>query len=616
MLMQIVSFILPFLSLFFVTSLYVKLTKKKYGDCFPITLVSLPLIVLLSHYIFKNLIYGIYLTYVIIVLSIVFFCLNIKNEDYKNRIFSNGFVAYVFIYTFIYLIFRNSYYFAWDEFAHWGPMINQMVNTDKMYINVSHAAYPPLIQNFEYVMVKLGLLFEEYNIKFAVHVFNFSIFCVPVSERFASIRTNKKSILKILGTFIMSFLLAVGLDAYNTFGTIYHDVTVSMFFAYMIYLLIYKEDIRVISIMSFAFMLVKDISILFILLLLVYNFIDFVCEYKQNDKKAITKEFIKVTLAIIIPAIISYLLWHIYKAQASLLNDQFAISNFDINKFFEIFTGNLNGERLVGFNHFYFDVFNYNLSKGPLLISYFVTFIIINLIVIACTIISETEHKLKNFLRIFIFVTISYIVYTIFMTNLYVNIFTGIERTGSASFGRYMSSFVLGIYLISYVYIIKCLKQEKFLLLIYMIVALIFGMSYFGLILNPNTKKEYLTDPIRHERLGYQQLHSKLESGEKAIVVLDKEYWAELVKDYYSARDTRIEIYDVKDFNEMGNMRKFFSKLDEYKYIYIADVENTVLDSFISRTTYYNEKNQESKYDFAGIKSNEIIDLRNIGDLS
>ena len=144
--------------------------------------------------------------------------------------------------------------------------------------------------------------------------------------------------------------------------------------------------------------------------------------------------------------------------------------------------------------------------------------------------------------------------------------------------------------------------------------ALIFGLSYFGLILNPNTKKEYLTDPIRHERLGYQQLHSKLESGEKAIVVLDKEYWAELVKDYYSAGDKRIEIYDVKDFNEMGNVRKFFSKLDEYKYIYIADVENTTLDPFIARTTYYNEKNQESKYDFAGIKSNEIIDLRNIGN--
>ena len=114
--------------------------------------------------------------------------------------------------------------------------------------------------------------------------------------------------------------------------------------------------------------------------------------------------------------------------------------------------------------------------------------------------------------------------------------------------------------------------------------------------------------------LAYQRLNSKLEQGEKAIVVLDEEYWAKLVKDYYSAGSASIEIYDVKNFNETSNVRQFLSKLDEYKYIYIADVENTVLDSFISRTTYYNEKNQESKYDFTGIKSNEIIDLRNIGD--
>ncbi len=41
--MQVISFLIPFICLFFVTSFYVKITNKKFGDCFPITIVSLPL---------------------------------------------------------------------------------------------------------------------------------------------------------------------------------------------------------------------------------------------------------------------------------------------------------------------------------------------------------------------------------------------------------------------------------------------------------------------------------------------------------------------------------------------------------------------------------------------
>ena len=69
--MAVISFISPLLCLFFINTLVVKLTNRRFGDSFPITIIALPLILLTSHYIFRNLIYGVYLIYAIVIGSIV-----------------------------------------------------------------------------------------------------------------------------------------------------------------------------------------------------------------------------------------------------------------------------------------------------------------------------------------------------------------------------------------------------------------------------------------------------------------------------------------------------------------------------------------------------------------
>ena len=609
--MQIVSFLCPLICLFFITTFYVKITNKNYGDCFPITLVSLPLLVLLSHYICRILIYGIYIIYALTIISIVLFILNIKNVDYRKKIFSNGFILFVFIYLFLYIIFRNVYYFAWDEFAHWGPMINKMVASDKMYINVSHAAYPPLIQTFEYVLVRCGLIFEECNMKFAVHLFNFTIFCLPMSERFESIEKNKYNIFKIFGLFFISFLLAVGIDAYNSFRTIYLDVTVSMFFAYIVYLLIYKEDIYLLAIASFAFMFVKDISILFILLVLIYIFIEFLSEYIGEDSKNdVIKKYLKIFLVVILPALVSYLLWYAYKVSASLLNDQFAMSHFSLKSFFEIFAGKLDGERVEGLNHFLGEVFKYNLSKSPILFTYIISFIILNVILGIWTYISKIDNKLKTFMKMFTFILLSYIIYMLFMMNLYVNVFTGIERTESASFGRYMSSLVVGIYLITFIYIYKNYEYNNLLFITYLVLSILLGMNYIGLKLNPKINQVLLKDPLRNERIAYLKLTNTLKPWEKSLVIIDGSIWNDLVKDYYNVNNVNIEIYDIKKFANEKNIKQLLDSIENYNCLYVVDVNNITMEPFAVMTTDYIDKHPEYNYNFGSVPANEIIKIK------
>lgn len=609
--MAVISFISPLLCLFFINTLVVKLTNRRFGDSFPITIIALPLILLTSHYIFRNLIYGVYLIYAIVIGSIVLFIINIKDKDYREKVFSNGFIVYLFIYLFIFIVTRGMYFYTWDEFSFWGPTINQLVATNKMYTGIPHAGYPPFAQLFEYVMVKFGLYFEEYNIKFALHLLNFTIFCVPVSERFGDEDSKKISALKGIVLFLITFFLAMGIDAYKSFRTIYIDVTVSMFFAYLIYLLIYKENKYMIALSVFAFMMLKDIAILFTSFVLLYAFISFIYEIVcEKEKKEIAIKYVKLALWIMIPMIVSYLLWHIYKVSANLLDDQFAISKFNVSSFFEIFRGSLEGERLEGYNNYMKAIFTTNLSRSGISFTYFVSFIVIELILGAFTIASKAEHKVALFVKQTIFIAVSYVVYMLFMMNMYVNIFEGTERVGTASFARYMSSLVLGIYLITLVYIYKFSNAKWILFIIYFIMSIVLGSSYISMRLDSRINQSLFVDPLQNERRAYQRLNNTLNQGDRCLVVIDYDFYTDLVKGYYNKVGDSVVLYDVKNLEDENNVKKMLDDIKNYKCLYIVDNNNQVLVPFVSTLNDYVTKYPEYKYDFSSLPANEVINIR------
>ena len=609
--MPFISFISPLLCLFFVNSLVVKLTKRKFGDSFPITILSLPLIILASHYIFRNLIYGVYLIYAIVVASIIFFIINVKDKEYRERVFSNGFVVYLFVYLFIFIATRGVYYFTWDEFGFWAPTVNQMITTNKMYIGIAHAGYPPFAQLFEYLLVKLGLYFEEYNIKFALHLFNFTIFCVPVSERFGEDSDKRTSILKGVALFLIAFLLALGIDSYNSFRTIYIDVTVSMFFAYLIYLLIYQENKLLIALSVFAFIALKDIAILFTSFVLLYAFILFIYEVIcEKDKKEIIIKYVKLALWIMIPAVVSYLLWHLYRVSANLLDDQFAIGKFSVSSFFDIFRGNLEGERLEGYNNYIKAIFTVNLSRSAINFTYFVSFIVIELILGIFTAISKVEKKVALFIKQTAFIVVSYVVYMLFMMNMYVNIFEGWERVGTASYARYMSSFVLGMYLITFLYIYKNLKYKRALFIIYFIMAITFGSTFLSYMINPKVNHSLLLDPLQNERKAYKKLNDALNENDKCLVILDHQYYSDLVKDYYNKLGNNVELYDIKKFQDENNIKALLDSINNYKCFYVIDNTNEVIEPFVVMSNDYIKNHPEYKYDFSSIPANEIINIQ------
>ena len=604
--MVVISFLCPLVSLFFITTLLVKITNKKFGDCFPLTIMILPLILVLIHYTIRNLIFGVYIIYALVLYSIVNFILNIKNKEFIKNVFTVGTYLFVSIYVFLFAITRNNYYFAWDEFAHWGPMINNLVSNNRMYVNVSHASYPPLVQLFEYTLVRLGLIFEEYNMKFAVLLFDFSIFCVPFSEKLNTDNKNSfYNVLKALLLFLITFVLASGIDSYRSLSTIYLDVTLSMFFAYIMHLIIYEEDKRIIALSTFAFTLVKDVSVLFVIIIMIYVFSNaLITTIKSSEKKYALRKFSNQIVYILVPAVISYLFWHIYKTLAKLLNDQFAVSKFSIAKFFEIFIGKISGERLIAFTEYFKAIFTRNLARTPIPFTYFNSFLLIIIMLVIFGIASKSEFD--KIFKFIMFSILAYFVYMLFMLNMYVNIFVGDESVNLASYTRYMSSFVLGMVLVLLVFLYKNVNLKREIIVAFSIISFLLGLSFIKGI--GSTRDNIFIDKMKYERNIYKQLSKHANENEKSIVVIGKYVASDLVKNYYNTNGVTIDLYDISEISNSDKVKAFYDSLENYKYICIIDESEFAFNQFLSSVNQYLKENSiTDKYKLNTIEANKIM---------
>ena len=605
--MVLVSFICPMIALFFITSLLVKIINRKFGDCLPLTIMILPIILLFTHYTIKNLLIGIYIIYAITIVSVIVFALNIRKAEYRSKIFSVGFCVFIIIYCFLYLFTRNKYYNTWDEFGNWAPFIDELITNNRMYVSGAHASYPPLVQLFEYILIKFGLLFEEYNVLFSVQLLNFSIFCVPFSERInESDNLNISNVLKGILLFIIVFFLAAGIDSYRTFWTIYIDVTVSMFFAYVLYLIIYNEDRRILALAFFALMILKDIAILILIIAMAFVFISFIIDLiKDSDKKRIVKEYLKTIGVLVLPAIISYVLWYIYKYNAGLLNGQFSLSRFGIAEFLEIFSGKLTGDRLTAVGLFFNAVFKENLARSPIPFTYFNSFVLLMLILIVFTMIYKKNYAQMS--KIMIFTIIAYIIYMLFMINMYVNIFKGWERLELASYKRYIASFVLGIYLIAIVFLYKNTELHKAIFILFSVISILLSVEYISSF-SP-TRRNTIYD-FRYERNIYTQLTTHLNNVDRCIIVKVESTFDGLIKDYYNKNHVNIDIYDINKFANEENVKAFYENLKNYKYISVIDVDGSVFEVFYGIIGNYIDSNAiDDAYKLRNLQANKIMPI-------
>ena len=396
--------------------------------------------------------YGYYLSWLFVLLFyILLICLFIKKRndkltEFKNNYFTYGLLYFIIFSIYSFFLYKYTGFGNCDEFTHWGPMLKETLRLDGFYTQdasrlIMHKDYPPFFTLLEVLFQGFnGFKFHEPFAYIALETFMFSML-LPV---FSNLK--KKDLLKSLLIFISIVLVGLTLDKTETasdyafvYNSIYVDWCLALFCAYGIYLT-YKEEgwglfrFSYLTLVCVTFILMKQMGLVFYLIILIYVFFKVTFLDKQLDLKTILKGLF---FLVVIP-VLFYISWS-YVVKLYQIDAQFKIGELSIKDCINIIKGNAP----VGLEWKYTAFRNYcsNLLHRPLVLhpfkmSYFVYVALMMLIIFIAFRFKKDVYFLAGTYLI------GAIGYSIAMMILYTLAFTIDEAPYLASFDRYMASYL------------------------------------------------------------------------------------------------------------------------------------------------------------------------------
>ncbi len=395
--------------------------------------------------------YGYYLSWLFVllfyVLLIYFF---IKNKDklieFKNNYFTYGLLYFIIFSIYCFFLYKYTGFGNCDEFTHWGPMLKETLRLDGFYTQdasrlIMHKDYPPFFTLLEVLFQGFnGFKFHEPFAYVALQLFMFSML-LPI---FSNLK--KKDWLKSLLIFISIVLVGLTLDKTETasdyafvYNSIYVDWCLALFCTYGIYLT-YKEEgwglfrFVYLTLICVTFILMKQMGLVFYLIILIYAFFKVTFIDKQLDFKMMLKG---IFFLVVIP-ILFYISWG-YVVKLYQIDAQFKIGELSISDFFNIIKGNAPEGlewKYTAFRNYCSNLLHRPLVLHPFKMSYFVyTGLMMLIIFIAFRFKKDGYFLAGTYL-------IGAIGYSIAMLILYTLAFTIDEAPYLASFDRYMASYL------------------------------------------------------------------------------------------------------------------------------------------------------------------------------
>ena len=463
------------------TGTIVILSKQKFGECIPFTMLSMPLILYYTRFIFGNFVVG-YST----ILFIALICFPIllgttkEKKDFIEKYFSIGFLGFIVIAAGLYVFDYGRYFHAWDELSHWGMMTKEMLRLNDWYSQETsrllvHKEYPPFLTIFEVLVCKLYGKFSEPIVYWGIHIFILSLLVPPILERgrFENNENSKKySFYYIVNnTFLCGIIAAIFMLAIESFdrerllNSIYKDIPIAVIFSYAMLLIITRKVIEenfffiVLLLASIALMLTKQMGILFLLLVWFYYGLNCVrnMRYKKDKKIVIIG---KSSILVLIP-MISHYIWKIYVNNLESFT-QFSLEKISIKEFLNVIANKSeNIVRVQTYNSFIRALLEKDIGSFRFPMTYISIFLVIMLIV--GVLIKKASPVFGRFSIITMGVTFicGTVGYALTMLILYLFCYSEIEMLRLASFERYMPSYIIGEVLIIISILILIFAEKK-----------------------------------------------------------------------------------------------------------------------------------------------------------
>jgi len=240
------AYLAPLLYILLLTGVFIYLFKKKFNFQFilPLAIISATLFVFFFTFIFHNITAGVVLTSIVALCFIPLVILDKSRKDTLTKLFfTPGFLIFVLLYTLLFVFHYNTVLQLFsDDTMHWAPHVWTMWLRDDFYTSpgvsiVTHGDYPPILQLFQLMFVKLAGIYKEGLLYLALEITCFAmLFPVLKNLVWQKGRVLKTVFLSLLVLTSM-LILPTTLDVTHLFYNALHpDYAIAFIFALGVYI--------------------------------------------------------------------------------------------------------------------------------------------------------------------------------------------------------------------------------------------------------------------------------------------------------------------------------------------------------------------------------------------
>lgn len=587
------GYLIIFLYWVILAALFVYITKKNFSIMISFSMMLTGLITTILAILIDNIRISFVLCNFIYVIIFIFYLvrdkkIGIVNDNikiFKDNFFEASLLVFLVLYIAIIIIHSNSNITTFDEITFWSPITREMYFENRLHFHLlsrfsGSIEYPPFFQIIELIFLFLyrgG--FKENIVYFALSIFTVSVFIVAFNGK------NKKHIITYSMLFIGCFILlnlsnyVIEHSSYDKFTSIFESIQLDQMIGLIpslgLFWILKKDDFELFDkfylflVMS-VIGLTKQISPAFLLMTMVYYF----------AKKIYFKKRMHYSDLLLLLPILVWLFWRV-SSQAYIASEMVDVIN---NSFSNISSGLSNVfikdtefYNIVTNNYLNALLFSPIINAHGLKLTYFLINIIICILVYLLIRYTDSYNR-KNSILLLIIYAIGFIGYAFTIYVLYLKVFTPEEAILTASFERFMGSYVyLGLNLLTMIAMNVMIKNKN----ISAVLLLLFVLSceYNINLLNPNNrynfKKDYKFNELSNQYSEY------LHKDDKLLIINNKyqpflSYYLRYDKDNVKASISTREDYSI-DFTNYENAIKYF---EDYDYIYIYNYNPAFYELF------------------------------------
>lgn len=603
------GYIIPVIFFILINSGISVASKEKFGTTLPFTFIMSSVVIYVSQYVFHTFNVGFVLLIILALLVILYLLIYIwkgsgrSGADYiTDNVLSTGFITFLMIAGIFLIIDFGSTFGKWDELSHWGVMIKEMLRLDLFYsVDAStlswHKEYPPMIQCFELLWVKLCGAYSETAMRMSIHVLMFVLPVVWLADNVdildrninkVSIRSNNSRVTnKIRDSFMMMLLILAliiminSFDGENVFITIYQDFCYPMFYIYAMLLVltgsVWRNSFAAVSFVTAlsGLIMTKQMGIAFYGILM-WTLIGSIII--SDSKISIRRVLITITTSVMIPALI-YMSWSRYTKSLGIIS-QFDLSGITVSGVVNDLLGNGSSEAYEISRIYFGYIFSRSIFVGAAWITYFGVFVFVVILLIGLGFIFKSEFK--RLMLLGSSCIIGTLGYAFTMLILYMYCYPSEEP--AVCYERYMGTYVLSELILLLLVVLLVLRDRYIrgkiscnnaILLCLIVVTVVLADKSHLMNLKPAIMKS--TDKAEKYSRFADELSEYAAAGSTVLIIDDDQGYRRNYIHYYLNDifiDIRFpDIYNV-DFSNEEFMEYFVSCLAEDDYLYMVNIND------------------------------------------